>query len=175
MGVNPKYATFVQPVAGIAGAPIPINVIPGVSTITQTPTITAGAYTSGDALGGLLVFNGAVLTMGGSGVIEKVVIVDDDMENQPIDLVLFNQVFGPSVDNAPFTPTDAAMQNCIGHISIAATDYATFADNSVATKRNVGMPIVLVGRALFGQMVIRDVGGYAAVDDITLKVTIRMA
>ena len=143
-------------------------------TITQTPTITAGAYTSGDALGGLLTFGGATILASGSGIIQKVVITDDDNELQPIDLVLFNQTFGATADNAAFAPSDADLQNCIGHISVAATNYSSFDDNAVATKRNVGFPFTAVGTGLFGQMVIRDVGGYAATDDITIKITILM-
>ncbi len=141
-------------------------------TITQTPTITAGAYTSGDALGGLLTFAGAAALAGGRGTITKVVIVDDANKLQPIDLVLFNQTFTATGDNDVFAPSDADMQNNIGHIPIAATDYASFSANAEATKRNVGFDYTLAGTSLFGQMVIRDVGGYAAVDDLTIKITV---
>ena len=137
-----------------------------------TPAITAGAYTSGDALGGLLNFASAAAVAGGRGTITKVVIVDDDNKLQPIDLVLFNQTFTATADNAPFAPSEADLENCIGHISIAATDYASFNANAVATKRNVGFDYTLTGTSLFGQMVIRDVGGYAAVDDLTIKITV---
>lgn len=172
-----KYATFVQPVTMTSGGEItePPTIIARGRQIELevTPAITAGAYTSGDALGGLLTFGGAALANGRGGTITKVVITDDDDENQPIDLVFFNQPFVATADNAPFDPSDADLANCIGHISIAATDYASFNDNSEATKRNVGFDYVLVGTSLRGQAVIRDVGGYAAVDDITIKLTIR--
>ena len=140
--------------------------------IALTPTITAGAYTAGDALGGLLTFGGAAAVAAGRGTITKVVIVDDDNELQPIDLVLFNQTFTPTADNDPFAPSEADLENCIGHISIAATDYASFSANAVATKRNVGFDYTVNGTSLFGQMVIRDVGGYAATDDLTVKITV---
>ena len=157
-----------------AQARLLVNVAGRQITIVQTPTITAGAYTAGDALGGLLEFAGAAVVAGGSGIIAKVVIIDDDQEDQPIDLVFFDRTFTATADNAPFDPTDVDMQNCIGVVSIAATDYADFADNGVATKRNVGFPFVLNGTSLFGQMRIGDVGGYAATDDLTVKITIFM-
>ncbi len=140
--------------------------------IVLIPTITAGAYTSGDALGGLLTFANAARISGGRGVVTKVVIVDDDNELQPIDLVLFNQTFTATGDNDAFAPSEADLENCIGHISIAATDYASFSANAEATKRNVGFDYKLAATSLFGQMVIRDTGGYAATDDLTVKITV---
>lgn len=143
--------------------------------LEQTPTITAGAYTSGDALGGLLTFAGAAAVSGGRGTITKIVIIDDDNELQPIDVVFFDQTFTATGDNAAFDPSDADMQNCLGHVSVAATDYSSFNDNAEATKRNVGFDFRLVATtSLFAQMVIRDVGGYTATDDITIQITIAM-
>ena len=144
--------------------------------ITQTPTITAGAYTAGDALGGLLTFANAVRAAGRGAVITKVVIIDTANQEAPVDLVLFNQTFTPTADNAAFNPSDADLANCIGYIDVAATDYSSFnQDNAVAAKSSgLGMPfpIVLVGTSLFGQMVVRDAPTYAATDDLIIKLTI---
>lgn len=143
--------------------------------IVQTPVISAAAiYASGDALGGLLTFANAARLAGGSGVITKVVVVDDDQELAPIDIVFFNQTFTATADNAPFDPTDADMQNCIGHINVAVTDYANFVDNSVATKRNVGFWFELAAgqTSLFAQMVVRATPTYTATDDLTVKITV---
>ena len=146
--------------------------------ITQTPTITAGAYTAGDALGGLLTFANAVRAAGRGAVITKIVITDKTAQGAqlaPIDLVLFNQTFTPTADNAPFDPSNADLANSIGFIDIAATDYSDFANNAVAAKTSglrMPFPIVLVGTSLFGQMVVRDAPTYAATDDLTIKLTI---
>ncbi|MHC4176259.1 MAG: hypothetical protein ACYSWU_02065 [Planctomycetota bacterium] len=146
--------------------------------ISITPTITAGAYTAGDALGGLLTFASVVRTAGGSGEITKVVITDNAQQSAPIDLVLFNQTFTATADNAAFDPTDADLSNCIGYIPIAATDYAEFNDNGVAAKTSgLQMPfpydLAAGGTSLFGQMVIRIGDTYAAVNDIQIKITVR--
>ena len=146
--------------------------------ITQTPTITAGAYTAGDAVGGLLTFADAVRTNGGGGIVSKVVIIDDAAQLAPLDLVLFNQTFTATADNAAFDPTDADLQNCIGYIDIAATDYANFNDNAVAAKSaglRMPYPIILSGTSLFGQLVVRGAPTYAATDDLTIKLTIERA
>jgi len=153
------------------------NPVPTVSPIriVQTPTISTGIYAAGDALGGLLTFANAVLATGGSGVITKVVIIDYDQELAPIDLVLFNQTFTNTADNAPFDPSDADLANCIGYIDIAATDYSDFTDNSVAAKTSglrMPFPITLVGTSLFGQMVVRSAPTYTATTDISVRLTI---
>ena len=146
--------------------------------ITQTPTITAGAYAAGDAVGGLLTFADAVRTNGGGGIVSKVVIIDDAAQLAPLDLVLFNQTFTATADNAAFDPTDADLQHCIGYIDIAATDYANFNDNAVAAKSTglrMPYPIILSGTSLFGQLVVRGAPTYAATDDLTIKLTIERA
>jgi hypothetical protein len=181
-----------------AANPLEVTLVPGVTSyvtlnagennigqvghdvleIVQTPTITAGAYTAGDALGGLLTFAGAARLAGGRGMITKVTIVDDALQSAPIDLVLFDRTFTATADNAPFDPSDADMQNCLGFIPVANTDYAEFTDNGVATKASgLQMPFefqLAPGvTSLFGQLVIRVGDTYAATDDITVKVTVR--
>lgn len=146
--------------------------------ISQTPTISAaGIYAAGDALGGKLTFANAALASGGSGMITKVRIVDDDQELAPVELVLFNQDFTATNDNAPFDPSDADMQNCLGFIDVAQTDYASFVDNSVAAKTSgLRMPFPYQlgsgGSTMYGQLVVRGTPTYTATDDITVIITV---
>ena len=143
--------------------------------IVLTPTISTGIYAAGDAIGGKLTFTNGAVIGGRGGTITKVVIIDDDKELAPIDLVLFNQDFTATADNAAFDPTDADLENCIGYISMAATDYASFNDNSVATKTSgLQMPFAfeLGGASLYGQMVVRSAPTYTAVTDLTVRITL---
>ena len=146
--------------------------------VSVTPTVTVGAYTAGDALGGLLTFDGVVRTAGGSGEIVKVVILDNALQSAPIDLVLFDRTFTANADNAPFAATDADLQNCLGFIGVENTDYSEFSNNCVATKASgQQMPfeykLAVGGTALFGQLAIRIGDTYGAVNDITVKITVR--
>jgi hypothetical protein len=174
-------ATNPHPVALVDGGATPPflgSVGYDVLEVSITPTITAGAYTAGDALGGLLTFASVVRTAGGHGEIVKVTIQDNAKQSAPMDLVLFNQTFTATADNAPFDPTDADLANCIGYISVAATDYAEFNDNGVATKASgLQMPfeykLAAAGSSLFGQLVIRNGDTFAAVNDVTVKITVR--
>jgi hypothetical protein len=148
-------------------------------TIAITPTISAAAiYAAGDAIGGKLTFANAVRAAGRGGTIVKVVVVDDDKELAPVDLVLFDRDFGATADNAPFDPTDADMENCMGYIDVAATDYGSFNDNSVAAKASgLRMPFdysLAAGvTSLFGQLVVRGTPTYTAVGDLTIKIGVQ--
>jgi hypothetical protein len=158
-------------------SPIPVTTEDPIDIWIQ-PTITAGAYTAGDALGGRLDFANAAREAGGGGTITKIVIIDRDSEDSPIDVVFFDQAFTATADNAPFDPSDADLANCIGYVDVAATDYADFSDNSVAAKASgLRMPfdydLVAGGNTLFAQMVIRAANTYTATDDITIKITIQ--
>ena len=141
--------------------------------VSQQPTVT-GAYTSGDACGGKLTFANAVRKTSGAGTIEAVIVVDDGGQGTAAEIVLFNQDFTATNDNAAFTPTDADLENCLGYVPVAAADFKAFADNSLATVRSVGLPFVLSGStSLYGQMVTRGTPTYASSSDLTIKLVIR--
>ena len=140
--------------------------------IQQDPTVTAGAYSAGDAVGGLLTFTDA--TPGGNGVsgalLMSCVIADEAKQSIETDLVLFSESFTPTADNAAFAPSDADLLNCIGVVTVA--DYAAFSASSVGTVANVGLPIKLTGAGggLFGQLVTRGTPTYAATTDVAVYI-----
>ncbi|MCR4341026.1 MAG: hypothetical protein NUW01_14185 [Gemmatimonadaceae bacterium] len=137
--------------------------------ISQTPTITAGAYAAGDALGGLLTFEGATRQENLTALLLGVTILDLAKQDAQFDLVLFNQTFTPTTDNAAFDPTDADLAHVIGHVQIAAADYADFNDSSIATVTGVNLPIHVTGSVnLYGQLVNRSTPTYATTSDLTV-------
>ena len=149
--------------------------------IDAVPIITAGAYGLGDALGGRLRFPRATHGAGHTAVIETLRLVDRAQQNFAIDLVLFDQPFTETADNAVFAPSDRDMDHCIGVINIPAAAYFNFSTNAVAvlplTDANWGMGVTVwtaESDALYGQMVVR--GGaptYVATDDLRLRLTLR--
>ena len=141
--------------------------------IAQTPTITAGAYAAGDAVGGLLTFAQAASIYKGEGKIVKVVVIGDGAQDENLILHLFDRTFTAMADNAAWDPSDADMQNCIGHIEIAAADYMAGANNSVATVLiDMAIDLAATGTSLFGQLESVGTPTYTAVDDLTIKVTV---
>lgn len=148
--------------------------------IRGTPEISAAAYAAGNALGGIMQFHDAARALGGSGEIVSISIVDYGQELAPIDVVFFNQAFIPSADTVPFDPTDADLLNCLGFLDVAATDYADFNDNSIATKTSglrmpFGYRLDAGTSSLWAQAVIAPGGAptYTATNEITFKLVVR--
>jgi len=68
-------------------------------------------------------------------VIRKVVIIDQAKQSAAINLVFFHSDPSASTftENAEFDCADADLDNCIGVIAVAGTDYLALKDNSIAT------------------------------------------
>jgi len=156
-----------------ADNPVPVG---NTVSITVTPTISAGAiYAAGDALGGRFELQNAVLSAGGAGTITTVVVIDDDSEESEMDFVLFSTAFTATADNAPFDPSDADLENCIGHIPFTQAHYSTFNDNSAGAQRNVGFEFETAAgqTSIWGQAVARETPTYTATTDLTFKFVIQ--
>lgn len=149
----------------------------GVTTaITATPTVsTSPAYTAADALGGKITLASAVRVSGGGGIIQALTLADKGKQSAAIDVVFFNA--DPSgttfTDNGALTIADADLLAIIGVVSIAATDYSAFADNSIATKYGLGLAFKAVGStSIYACLVNRGTPTYTSTTDIQLAVKI---
>jgi len=148
--------------------------------IEQTPTITAGIYSTGDALGGKLTFEYAAKRANGEGRIVSITIVDQADQKAAIDLVLFDQDFTATADNAAIAILDADAVNIIQTITLLAADYVDTGANSVITKGNIQKRYKCkeswsdnnTGKKLYGQLIVRGTPTYAATDDITVKLEV---
>lgn len=147
---------------------------PGGIVIAQTPTISAGAYSALDAVGGKLTFANAAPVANGKGVINSVTIIDDDKESAALELWLFSQDFTNTADNAAFDPSDADLENCIGVIEISTAHYKTANDNGVATVPYVGIEFQCTngGTSIYGQLKCTATPSYTATTDLTVKLGI---
>jgi hypothetical protein len=138
--------------------------------IDQTPTITAGAYVAGDAVGGLLTFANAARSQH-TGVVTTVVVSDLAAQGVDLELVLFGATFTATADNAPFDPSDADLLNRVGVIPI--DNHFAFNDNGISQRRNVGLWFQSQSENLYGQLVTRGAPTYASTSD--LRVTLVVA
>lgn len=139
-------------------------------TISQTPTITAGAYAAGDAVGGLLTFANAALVAGGGGVILSAVIIDDAGQDAELELWLFNQTFVAMADNAPWAPAEADLEHLVGIISTEDSAQGWLAAGTPsAVDIEVSKRFDCAATSLYGQLVTRGTPTFVAVDDLTLK------
>ena len=148
--------------------------------IEQTPVITAGIYSTGDALGGKLTFEYSARRPGGTGTIMSLTIVDEADQGVALDLILFNKDFSATADNAAIAISDADAINIIGIINVASGDYTDTGANKTAELTNVKLKFKCkedwaddnTGKKLYGQLVTRGTPTYAATNDITVKLKI---
>lgn len=139
---------------------------PGIS-ISQTPTITGGAYAANDAVGGLLTFANAARVTGGGGVIKDVILLDDAGQDAEVELWLFNATFTAMTDNAPWAPSEADLRKLVAIIT--TSDGAWFAAGTPSAARiEVSQRYDLTGTSLFGQLVTRGTPTFVATDDVTV-------
>lgn len=96
--------------------------------VTVTTDTAGDAYTDGDVIGGMLTFN--VPTANGSGIINRLIVVDVENVATGLDLFLYNGTPNTIADDAAFAPSAATLVNIVGKIAVATSDYWT--ENSLA-------------------------------------------
>ncbi len=157
--------------------------------VQVTPTITAGAYTTGDTLGGLQTVANAARYSGGSGRITTITILDKTQtQRAPMGLILFDRSVTIPADNAPFTVSDADMANCIGAIDLPvglyntawpgtpANSILTLPNNTITTTVNnatvLPFDYVLNGTSLFVAVILRSAPTYTSTSDLIFSYTL---
>lgn len=144
-----------------ATAPVVDKAVPSVLVPTggkivklqATPTVTAGAYSANDAVGGKLTFTDAARASGGSIVIEAAIIGDKSSALSSVELWLFDADFTAVADNAAFDPDDADLGALFAIIPFSIW-YAA-ADNGASVRSGLGITAKLAGTSLYGQLVTR--------------------
>lgn len=143
-------------------------------------TVDTNIFASGDALhSGAILLQNCFQGDNHSGTLETIVVIDQDNEKSALSLHFFRG--DPSgvapVVNAAFDPSDADLDNLyIGYAPVAAGDYKSFADNAVATVRNVGLSIVQDtkgDRDLYLVAVSEGTPTYTAATDLRVILTFR--
>lgn len=155
--------------SGVAGSGLYVDIQAKGTTISVTPTITAGLYAAGDNVGGLLTFANAARLAGGGGILNVLSIIDKGKQDAELELWLFSETFTPGADNAAWDPSDADLANFITVLSTADGNYYDATDNSVASLE-VARRYDLLGISLFGRLVTRGTPTYASTTDLTVKI-----
>lgn len=102
-------------------------------TLEAHPTITAGAYSAVDVVGGVMKFS--VSSPGGGGMIERIKVLDAGNVKAALDLYLFRaDLATPVADNGAFAPVIADLRNLIDVVRVAAADYITVNSLAYAVK-----------------------------------------
>ena len=134
--------------------------------IEVAPTITAGAYSANDVVGGLFTLDPARLR--GGALLNKVVIADDDNEKAAGVLWFFNAAPTTFADNAAFAPTIADLKKVITKLAVASADFTTVNGNAAAVKTDINDMIAVpaAGGSLYVYFVCDATPTYAAATDL---------
>lgn len=141
-------------------------------TVNAGLVCTAGAYSSGDVVGGLLSF--AVSSAGGGGVIRRVMLVDDDNDGNIFTLYFFDTVPTTTfADNDPYAPVVADLKKQIGSVSIVAADYSTQNSNKIVIKDgdDLNIDYNITGEKVYAYLVCGEAITKTAITDLDLRVT----
>ena len=134
-------------------------------------TTTAGAYSSGDVVGGKQTIDVAAVD---SGNLASFFIFDDDNIDADMKVYLFNKDVTSFADNEAFAPTIADLKNLIGVITIAAANYTTFAGNSFVIKQlaiNETIPYASNNGTVYAYAVLDGIETYVTTTALTLRYT----
>lgn len=138
------------------------------ATYVKTPTITAGAYSAGDILGGDFTLPGA---LDNRALFAHVSVFDDAGVKARIDFFIFDAALsGTYTDNAAFAIDAADKANLRGVISVLASDYIDAGSDAVAT---IDPKRLLLNRVSGGNLgivpVLPSVATYSATDDLRFE------
>jgi len=147
--------------------------------VSQTPTITAGAYSALDAVGGKLEFEDVCSPYSNTGRIIQAHLYDKGKQNALLYLVLFSEDFTATADNAAYAVSDADLDNVVAVITFPVANYSSFDANSfcsmglVGIEVNVPFELVEGGTSLFGQLyVVTSTPTYTSTSDLTVSLVV---
>lgn len=141
---------------------------PSLVAISQTPTITAGAYSAGDAVGGKMTFAGAQRAQSRGCLIQTVEVSDKNPAVlASLELWVCAEDFTAMTDNAAWARSDADAVLPWRVIPLNAWYASTLNATCIWTG---AMGIVSSGTELYAQLVTRTAPTYTSTSD--LKVTL---
>ena len=146
------------------------------SRIKVTPTVTAGAYSIYDVIGGRLQFIGVR-----SARLQSVTIADK--ANQVVDYVLIFFESAPTniTDNNPYTIADADLSKIVYECDFAGLAAQgivvarSFTDNRYTFIYKLDVPIQTAGGDLYAFLYTTGTPTYASTSDITVTIQIEQA
>lgn len=146
---------------------------------TVQQTVTAGAYSTGQLVGGKITFTGATNQVTGKGIITSALVIDQAKNGVAYDLVVFssNPTGTTFTDNATLDIADADMAKICAIVSFATTDAVGFNDNGISYKGALAYPVFSVKAdgsptLMYGALIARGSPTYAATTDVAVTIAV---
>lgn len=134
-----------------------------------TPTITVGAYSAGDVIGGVLTFAGAAIDSGGGGILQSLIIIDKDNEKAALSLLVFKETPASALaDNAAFAWGSGDYDRLIARIDVLSSDYKTFGGDAIVNLSGLSRVYECTATSLFVYLVAEATPSYSAANDLII-------
>lgn len=139
--------------------------------VTKTPVISAGAYASGDVVGGLIPFRFRLQARGGR--LRGITIFDMAKQEAPLTAYIFNSPPTSIADNGAFALSDADVKKLVTAIDLSGS-YTTLPSNSMI-QLDIDVPFANSGYAnetLYLYLVTGDIVTYGAATAIVARLVV---
>lgn len=101
----------------------------------------SGAYAAGEVLADTQLVANAFRTPDGAGLLQSVVVTDEDDQGVSVDLVFLSGNASLGTENGALAISDAGARNVLGIVSVSSGDYVDLGGARVATLRGIGLPV----------------------------------
>lgn len=129
--------------------------------------------TAGDLIAETQQCDGFFRKTDGTGVIQSIVVVDEADQKAVLDIYFLSSNVSMGSENSAPSISDADANHVLGCVSVAATDYKDLGGVSVATIKNIGLPVKAVsGTDDIYVAVVNGTGApdYVNADDLILRI-----
>jgi hypothetical protein len=123
---------------------------------------TGGAYADGDVLAAAQELASAVRATGGTGVIQSIVVIDQDDQGYGLDIVISDATITLGTENAAVSISDADAAKILGIVSVVPGDYVDLVGSQLATMDNLGIVIKPDTTSLYISAISRGTGTHTA-------------
>lgn len=152
-------------VASIAAGETHLGEVGGKTIVLDlTLSLDTSAYAPGDVMADTQQCDGFFRKTDGTGVIQSIIVIDEDDQKQPFDIHFFSANRSLGTENSAPSISDANARDHLGVVSVGASDYKDIGGVSIATIRNIGLPVMAVSGTddLYLGTIIGGAGTYTA-------------
>lgn len=136
-------------------------------------TVTAGAYTALDVVGGLLTFPNITENQPGAAELREVILYDNDYQAKAMTLYLFNQAPASIADNDGFTLSAADLRTLVCAPISLISHKPTGSTTGLTYVTQLSRPVKTDGaKNLFAYLVCEVAPTYSATDSLRLGLSI---
>lgn len=161
-------------IASIAAGEAHVGEVGGKTVVFDlTLSVDTAAYATGDLIAATQQCDGFFRKVDGTGVIQSIVVVDEADQKAVLDIYFLSSNVSMGSENSAPSISDADANHVLGCVSVAATDYKDLGGVSVATIKNIGLPVKAVsGTDDIYVAVVNGTGApdYVNADDLILRI-----